>query len=133
MSVLWTASDVAAACGGTLSGPDVDIRGFSTDSRAVKTGDLFVALTDVRDGHDFVAQALDKGAAAALVVGQTVLPGAVGIIFLGDVTRSGWGPAAIVAFVAAVVGGVILASSGAVTAVEKAESVNLPAGYGHRG
>ena len=72
-----------------------------------------------------------NGAAAALVVGQTVLPGAVGIIFLGDVTRSGWGPAAIVAFVAAVVGGVILASSGAVTAVEKAESVNLPAGYGH--
>lgn len=60
-----------------------------------------------------------------------MLPGAVGIIFLGDVTRSGWGPAAIVAFVAAVVGGVILASSGAVTAVEKAESVNLPAGYGH--
>ena len=28
---------------------------------------LFVALTDVRDGHDFVAQALRKGAAAALV------------------------------------------------------------------
>ncbi|MDL9947389.1 EamA/RhaT family transporter [Gordonia sp. ABSL11-1] len=72
-----------------------------------------------------------NGAAAALVVGQTVLPGAVGIIFLGDVTRAGWGPVAIVAFVAAVVGGVVLASSGAVTAVESADATNLPRGYGH--
>ena len=28
---------------------------------------LFVALSDVRDGHDFVGAALDKGAAAAMV------------------------------------------------------------------
>jgi UDP-N-acetylmuramoyl-tripeptide--D-alanyl-D-alanine ligase len=33
----------------------------------LQPGDLFVALKDVRDGHDFVAQALEKGAAAALV------------------------------------------------------------------
>ncbi|QMU21926.1 EamA/RhaT family transporter [Gordonia rubripertincta] len=72
-----------------------------------------------------------NGAAAALVVGQTVLPGAVGIAFLGDVTRAGWGPAAIVAFVAAVGGGVVLASSGAVTAVETADATNAPRGYGH--
>jgi UDP-N-acetylmuramoyl-tripeptide--D-alanyl-D-alanine ligase len=39
----------------------------SIDSRTVAPGDLFVALADVRDGHDFVTDALDKGAAAALV------------------------------------------------------------------
>ncbi|WP_232717526.1 EamA/RhaT family transporter [Gordonia metallireducens] len=72
-----------------------------------------------------------NGAAAALVVGQTVLPGAVGIAFLGDVTRAGWGPVAIVAFAAAVGGGVVLASSGAVTAVETADATNAPRGYGH--
>ncbi len=72
-----------------------------------------------------------NGAAAALVVGQTVLPGAVGIAFLGDVTRAGWGPVAFVAFAAAVVGGVMLASSQAVTAVEKADVTNMPTGYGH--
>jgi UDP-N-acetylmuramoyl-tripeptide--D-alanyl-D-alanine ligase len=33
----------------------------------LQPGDLFVALKDVRDGHDFVGQALEKGAAAALV------------------------------------------------------------------
>lgn len=72
-----------------------------------------------------------NGAAAALVVGQTVLPGAVGIAFLGDVTRAGWGPVAIVAFLGAVLGGVVLASSGAVTAVETADATNAPRGYGH--
>lgn len=72
-----------------------------------------------------------NGAAAALVVGQTVLPGALGIAFLGDGTRAGWAPVAIVAFVAAVIGGVMLASSDAVTAIEKGEATNLPTGYGH--
>ena len=72
-----------------------------------------------------------SGGAAALVVGQTVLPGAVGIAFLGDVTRAGWGPVAIVAFLGAVLGGVVLASSGAVTAVETADATNAPRGYGH--
>jgi UDP-N-acetylmuramoyl-tripeptide--D-alanyl-D-alanine ligase len=38
------------------------------DSRRVKPGDLFVAVTGERvDGHRFVAQALEAGAAAALV------------------------------------------------------------------
>ena len=41
--------------------------GVSIDTRTLQPGDLFVALTDQRDGHDFVAQALAKGAAAALV------------------------------------------------------------------
>ena len=72
-----------------------------------------------------------NGAAAALVVGQTVLPGAVGIAFLGDTTRPGWTLVAIVAFVAAIVGGVVLASSEAVTTIEKADAANLPTGYGH--
>ena len=40
---------------------------MSIDTRAIEPGDLFVALKDVRDGHDFVAQALENGAAAALV------------------------------------------------------------------
>jgi len=39
-----------------------------TDTRALATGDLFVALAGERfDGHDFVAQALANGASAAMV------------------------------------------------------------------
>ncbi len=42
--------------------------GVSIDSRTVREGELFVAIRGRRfDGHDFVAEALAKGAAAALV------------------------------------------------------------------
>jgi UDP-N-acetylmuramoyl-tripeptide--D-alanyl-D-alanine ligase len=44
-----------------------EVTGISTDSRAVKAGDLFVALVgDKFDGHDFVDQALSAGACGAL-------------------------------------------------------------------
>src|ERR1700704_6522249 len=43
-------------------------RGYSIDSRTVQSGDLFFAVKGERlDGHDFVEQALSKGAIAAIV------------------------------------------------------------------
>ena len=63
---LWTATDAAAATGGQAT-TDWAATGVSIDTRTLQPGDLFVALSAARDGHDFVAQALDKGAAAALV------------------------------------------------------------------
>ncbi|WP_299625316.1 UDP-N-acetylmuramoyl-tripeptide--D-alanyl-D-alanine ligase [uncultured Tateyamaria sp.] len=63
---LWTAAEAAAATGGTSTG-DWSATGVSIDTRTLQAGDLFVALQAVRDGHDFVAQALENGAAAALV------------------------------------------------------------------
>jgi UDP-N-acetylmuramoyl-tripeptide--D-alanyl-D-alanine ligase len=64
--VLWTAADAAAATAGRSQG-DWAVTGISIDSRYLQPGDLFVALTAVRDGHDFVAHALQNGAVAALV------------------------------------------------------------------
>ena len=63
---LWTSTDAAAATGGRATAEWV-AEGISIDTRSIRPGDLFVALKDARDGHDFVAQALEKGAAAALV------------------------------------------------------------------
>lgn len=63
---LWTAAEAAAATGGRAT-TDWVAEGLSIDTRTIRPGDLFVALKDARDGHDFVAQALEKGAAAALV------------------------------------------------------------------
>jgi UDP-N-acetylmuramoyl-tripeptide--D-alanyl-D-alanine ligase len=63
---LWTADDAAAATGGRAT-RDWHATGVSIDTRTLRRGDLFVALQAARDGHDFVAQALEKGAAAALV------------------------------------------------------------------
>jgi UDP-N-acetylmuramoyl-tripeptide--D-alanyl-D-alanine ligase len=64
--MLWSSTDAAAATGGRNTA-DWQASGVSIDTRTLQPGDLFVALKDVRDGHDFVAQALEKGAAAALV------------------------------------------------------------------
>jgi UDP-N-acetylmuramoyl-tripeptide--D-alanyl-D-alanine ligase len=67
MSALWTAAEIAEATGGTALAPFV-ATGVSIDTRALAAGDLFVALKgEARDGHDFVAEALRKGAAGALV------------------------------------------------------------------
>jgi UDP-N-acetylmuramoyl-tripeptide--D-alanyl-D-alanine ligase len=66
---LYTMAEVLAATGGEGRGtlPDA-IEAVSIDSREVGPGTLFVAIKGERfDGHDFVAQALANGAAAALV------------------------------------------------------------------
>jgi UDP-N-acetylmuramoyl-tripeptide--D-alanyl-D-alanine ligase len=62
----FRASDVAAATGGRLVGPDVDIDGADFDTRTLRPGQLFVPLVADRDGHEFVDAALDAGAAAYL-------------------------------------------------------------------
>ena len=67
MTALWTSSDAARATGGRLQGGDWQATGVSIDTRIIQPGDLFVALTAARDGHEFVADALAKGAVAALV------------------------------------------------------------------
>ena len=66
MTALWTSAEAVAATGGHTP-CDWQAFGVSIDTRTIAPGDLFVALKDVRDGHDFVAQALAAGAAAALV------------------------------------------------------------------
>ncbi|MDR2281103.1 MAG: hypothetical protein LBE07_09655, partial [Gordonia sp. (in: high G+C Gram-positive bacteria)] len=58
------------------------------------------------------------GAAAAVGVGETVIPGVVGAVLLGDSARSGWGPVMVIAFVAAIGGAVVVALSDGVAAVE---------------
>ena len=67
MTPLWTASEAAVATGGRNT-RDWAATGVSIDSRTIAAGDLFVALAGPNfDGHDFVKDALAKGAAAAMV------------------------------------------------------------------
>ena len=59
---------VARALGATLLGPDPGFAGVSTDTRTLARGELFVALRGPNhDGHEFVAQAAEAGAAGAVV------------------------------------------------------------------
>ena len=61
-------AEAAAALGARASGADALFTGVSTDSRAIKAGDLFVALRGERfDGHDFLKAVAAAKAAAAMV------------------------------------------------------------------
>src|SRR5499426_4176528 len=65
---LWTWPDLVAAARGIADGtPAWPVRGFSIDTRSLRPGEVFVALTDKRDGHDFVPAAFRAGAVAAIV------------------------------------------------------------------
>lgn len=71
-------SEVAAVLEGRLLGVDAAFDSVGTDSRAIRPGQLFVALVGPRfDGHAFLAEVAGKGAVAALVerqVPDVVLP-----------------------------------------------------------
>lgn len=67
MTALWTHTEAAAATGGAAT-RSWDASGVSIDSRNLQRGDLFIAIRgDNSDGHAHVADALSKGAAAAMV------------------------------------------------------------------
>ena len=65
----WDLARIAASMNGALQGPpDARVGFVSTDSRNIRDGALFVALSGERfDGHDYVAAAAELGAAAAVV------------------------------------------------------------------
>ncbi len=63
-----TLKQAAAWCGGTVA-PEfekVTFAGANNDTRRLLPGQLFIALEGVRDGHDFIDAALQRGAAAVL-------------------------------------------------------------------
>ena len=47
--------------------PERPISGFSIDTRNLGNGDVFVAIKDQRDGHDFLSVAKSEGATGAMV------------------------------------------------------------------
>lgn len=74
MKVYFTVHEIMKATGAAFPGEDArkkmpeSFSGISIDSRIAAAGELFVALKGNRfDGHDFVYEALSRGASAALV------------------------------------------------------------------
>lgn len=63
-----TLQQAAAWCGGKIDAryKDITFFGANNDTRKIKEGQLFVALQGARDGHDFIPDAIEKGAAAVL-------------------------------------------------------------------
>jgi UDP-N-acetylmuramoyl-tripeptide--D-alanyl-D-alanine ligase len=82
-------ADAAAMAGGRTSGGNPVFTGVSTDTRTLRSGDLYVALRGERfDGHAFLSQARDGGAIAAMVdshhQGEFPLP----VLVVADTKRS---------------------------------------------
>ena len=81
-----TLGEVAAACGGRLEAPDpnLEVQRVCTDSRCVRSGDLFVGLRGENfDGDEYAAAAVAAGATAAVVragTAATLAQGAARIV-----------------------------------------------------
>lgn len=95
ISGLWTAFEAAAATGGMLCArggaedalPEESwtATGLSIDTRTITPGEIFVAVADQRDGHDFVGNAFEAGASAALVSRvPDALPDGVPLLLVRD-------------------------------------------------
>lgn len=91
-SPLWTAADIIAAidCTDCKGHDDWTADGISIDTRTLKTGDVFFAISGPNfDAHAFVAQAFAKGAVAAIASRDpgSCPPGAP-LLIVDDVTTA---------------------------------------------
>lgn len=90
-NLLWTLSQVLVATGGRLLSGRIEtgLQRICTDSRVIKTGDLFVALRGENfDGHAYLAQALEKGAAGLVVEREPEKMPSVPVVLVPDTLRA---------------------------------------------
>jgi UDP-N-acetylmuramoyl-tripeptide--D-alanyl-D-alanine ligase len=82
-----TLAEVQAPLAAQLHGVNQTFSGVSTDSRTIQRGELFIALRGENfDGHNYVAQVLQQGAAAALVA--TPVSAAISQLQVADTQRA---------------------------------------------
>jgi len=86
----WSVEEIAGACAGRVRGEgSVTLEGVSTDTRTLSSGQLFIALQgESYDGHDFLEEAVARGAAAALVCRNGHAPVSVPTIRVDDTVRA---------------------------------------------
>ena len=86
-----TLSDVMAGTSGHATGADSGrpMSGVSIDTRTLKPGQLFVAIVGPNfDGHDFIPQAVERGAAAVMVHRDVSAPPGVPVVRVADTTQA---------------------------------------------
>ena len=83
--------EILAATGGSCeNSQDVEFCGVNTDSRSIKAGELFVALSGENfDGHNYCAKALELGAAGVVISHDVAgLPQNAAIIKVDDTLKA---------------------------------------------
>ncbi len=85
-----TVQDVAAGTSGRAQGEAARaLSGVSIDSRTLQPGQLFVAIAGPKfDGHDFVGQAVEKGAGAVMVHRDVPAPPGVPLVRVAETTQA---------------------------------------------
>lgn len=87
----FSLTELVAAAGGRLAAGrgERDVKGLSIDTRTLKEGELFVAVAGSRfDGHDFLAEAVARGAVAAIVHRDVLAPPGLELVRVPDTTRA---------------------------------------------
>jgi UDP-N-acetylmuramoyl-tripeptide--D-alanyl-D-alanine ligase len=91
-SPLWSRAALLEQMRGRSRHPlATPVRSISIDTRTLEPGGLFFAIRgEARDGHDFVANALEKGAAAAVIdeAHADQFPGDAAVIIVDDVLEA---------------------------------------------
>jgi UDP-N-acetylmuramoyl-tripeptide--D-alanyl-D-alanine ligase len=92
-SPVLSIDEIVAATGGSVvqGGREIIFRGISTDSRTVGEGNIFIALRgDKFDGHNFLSEVVEKGAAGLLVSERpgVVFPQSPAVIRVEDTLRA---------------------------------------------
>ncbi len=89
----WTLARIAAVTQGRILGgaqaAEQVVNGLTTDTRAIAQGQLFVALAGERfDAHDFLAAAVQAGAAGLLVSDEQRLPAGAPAVLVADTRQA---------------------------------------------
>ncbi|HAK74292.1 MAG TPA: UDP-N-acetylmuramoyl-tripeptide--D-alanyl-D-alanine ligase, partial [Sporomusaceae bacterium] len=88
----FTVAEVCTATKGLSRGgmEGARFQGVCTDTRTVQPGNLFIALTGERfDGHEFIRQAIEKGAAGVVISKQVVaLPEGIAVIVVENTLKA---------------------------------------------
>lgn len=81
-SLVFSVSELVEAIGGQLvsDSSEIKVQGFSIDSRRVRVGDLFFAIQGERfDGHQFVEEAVKRGAVGVVISDVSSLKSEIGV------------------------------------------------------
>ena len=90
---VFTLNEIIKATGGKLCGEGYDldtpiVSGACNDTRKINPDNLFVAIKDVRDGHDFIPNAIEGGATAVLISDTKCLPLTIPAILVEDTVKA---------------------------------------------
>jgi UDP-N-acetylmuramoyl-tripeptide--D-alanyl-D-alanine ligase len=86
--MIWTTQELSKALSLSIAG-NSEFGKVQFNSKDIEQGDIFIALKGMRDGHEFVEDALNRGAGAAIVSKKVVGVDQAKLILVEDTKQYG--------------------------------------------